>query len=234
MGLGPGGAAGITAEARQALAAAEVVVGYTTYIILASPFLAGKEVISSGMKRETERAEKAVELALSGRRVAVVSGGDPGVYGMAGPVLEAAPPGLPVSVIPGVTAANAAAALLGAPLMHDYAVISLSDLLTPWETIAARLKAAADADFVIVLYNPRSRGREGHLEQARRIILSARAGSTPVGLVRNCGRAGQAVSISTLNEFAATDADMFTTVIVGNSQTSLQNGKMVTPRGYAR
>lgn len=224
----------MTAQAREALEQAEVVVGYSTYIHLAAPFLAGKKVLSSGMRRETERAQKAVEMALAGYNVVVVSSGDPGVYGMAGPVLEAAPEDLDVRVIPGVTAASAAAALLGAPLMHDFAVISLSDLLTPWETIARRLEAAAVADFVIVLYNPRSRSRDEHLLLARNIILAHRQAETPLGLVKNCGRAGQEVILTTLGDVDITLADMFTTVVVGNSRTRVAGGKMITPRGYGQ
>ncbi|MBT9173391.1 MAG: putative cobalt-factor III C(17)-methyltransferase [Syntrophomonadaceae bacterium] len=207
--------------------------GYKTYLNLAAPMLEGKEVISSGMKQEVVRAELAVRLALEGKRVAVVSGGDPGVYGMAGPVLELAPAGLEVEVIPGITAANAAAALLGAPLMHDFACISLSDLLTPWETIERRLAAAAEADFIVVLYNPRSTGRAEHLEAARRAVLSRRA-STVTGWVKNCGRADEQSRITTLAELDTAEVDMFTTVVVGNSQTFVQNGRMITPRGYKK
>lgn len=232
VGLGPGAERTLTAQALETLALADVVVGYITYIKLIEHHLAGKEVISSGMKKEVDRAMLALEIAATGKHVAVVSSGDPGVYGMAGPVLEAAPAGMEVDIVPGVTAANAAAALLGAPLMHDFAVISLSDLLTKWETIVRRLEAAAYADFIIVLYNPRSRGRKDHLETARRIILEKR-GSTVVGLVRNCGRAEEGSKITTLAELDVEEVDMFTTVIIGNSCTKVVNGRMVTPRGYA-
>jgi precorrin-3B C17-methyltransferase len=233
VGLGPGAERTLTAEALETLARADVVVGYTTYIKLIEHHLAGKEVISSGMKKEVDRAMLALEIAAKGKHVAVVSSGDPGVYGMAGPVLEAAPAGMEVDIVPGVTAANAAAALLGAPLMHDFAVISLSDLLTPWETIVRRLEAAAYADFIIVLYNPRSRGRKDHLATARSIILEKRDGSTVVGLVRNCGRAEEGSKITTLAQLNVEEVDMFTTVIIGNSCTKVVNGRMVTPRGYA-
>jgi len=232
VGLGPGAETLMTAEAQAALQEADVIVGYTTYMKLIAPFLTGKETVASGMKKEVDRARLALEIAASGKKVAVVSSGDPGVYGMAGPVLELAPEGLEIRVIPGITAANAAAAVLGAPLMHDFAVISLSDLLTPWETIERRLAAAAAADFVIILYNPRSRGRKGHLLAAKDIILANRPQPVVTGLVKNCGREGEAVTITTLAELNPEDVDMFTTVVIGNSRTKVVRGKMVTPRGY--
>jgi precorrin-3B C17-methyltransferase len=222
----------MTGEALEALRQAEVVIGYKTYINLIEPLLAGKRVIATGMKKELDRAREALRLAVLGQVVAVISSGDPGVYGMAGPILEAAPEGLEINIIPGVTAAGAAAAVLGAPLMHDFAVISLSDLLTPWEDIVRRLEAAAAADFVIVLYNPRSRGRAEHLEKARMVLLKHRSAGTVVGTVRNRGRPGQEHALSTLAELAVEDVDMFTTVIIGNSRTKVVNGRMVTPRGY--
>jgi len=233
VGIGPGTNRQLTPQALTALHEAEVVLGYTTYLRLAAPFIAGKEIVASGMKQEWTRAEMAVRLAEEGKRVAVVSSGDPGVYGMAGPILELAPKDLEVDVVPGVTAASAAAAVLGAPLMHDFAVISLSDLLTPWETISRRLAAAAEADFIIVLYNPRSKGRAEHLETARQIILSRRT-STVTGWVKNCGRAGEVSKLTTLAELDTSEVDMFTTVVIGNSSTFVQNGRMITPRGYEK
>lgn len=232
VGLGPGGEGTLTPQALLVIQQADVVIGYSTYIKLAEPYLAGKAVVASGMKKETDRARLAVETALTGKHVAVISSGDPGVYGMAGPILEIAPSDLDVYVIPGVTAATASAAALGAPLMHDFAVISLSDLLTPWETILDRLDAAAAADFVIVLYNPRSHGRDTHLDVARSRVLACRDVATPVGLVKNCGRPGEEQIITTLGELNIEDADMTTTVVIGNSQTKVINGRMVTPRGY--
>lgn len=232
VGLGPGGEETLTPQAREALLQAEVVVGYTTYLELIKPLIAGKTIMASGMKKEVDRARAAVVTALAGKDVAVVSSGDPGVYGMASPVLELAPEGLAVFVIPGVTAATAAAALLGAPLTHDFAVISLSDLLTPWETIVRRLEAAAAADFVLVLYNPRSKGRKEHLQKAREIILRQRDASTPVGIVKDCGRTGERQIITSLALLVPEDVDMTTTVVVGNSQTKVIHGRMVTPRGY--
>ncbi|MCR3921056.1 MAG: precorrin-3B C(17)-methyltransferase [Firmicutes bacterium] len=233
VGLGPGDVALLTPQASQALTDADVVVGYITYIQLIKPLLENKVVVASGMKKETDRAKLAVDEALQGKQVVVISSGDPGVYGMAGPVLEVAPPELVIDIIPGVTAATSAAAALGAPLIHDFAIVSLSDLLTPWETIAKRLEAAAAADFVIVLYNPRSRGRAGHLRIAQDIILKYRSGSTPTGYVKNIGRIGQKAVISTLAALDNEQVDMTTTVIVGNSQTKVLHGRMVTPRGYA-
>ncbi|MCW3491481.1 precorrin-3B C(17)-methyltransferase [Dethiobacter alkaliphilus] len=232
VGLGPGGEETLTPQARDAISGADVVIGYSTYIKLAKPYLTNQTVLSSGMKKETDRARVAVEEALAGKRVAVISSGDPGVYGMASPILEIAPPELEVDVIPGVTAATATAAVLGAPLTHDFAVISLSDLLTPWETILRRLEAAAAADFVIVLYNPRSHGRDQHLEVARNVVLKHRAKETPLGLVKDCCRAGEAKQVTTLGDMNIEDVDMTTTVIIGNSQTKVLNGRMITPRGY--
>lgn len=223
----------LTARGREVLIDAEVIIGYSTYVHLIQPFLEGKETISSGMMKEVDRAKKACDLTLQGKQVVVVSSGDPGVYGMAGLVLEVAQPlGIQVEVIPGVTAANAAAAVLGAPLMHDFAVISLSDLLTPWEVIEKRLQAAGDGDFIVVLYNPASKKRRNQIIRAREILLMYRDSKTPVGIVRNLYREGQEVVISSLENMLKQDIDMFTTVMVGNSQTYVREGKIITPRGY--
>ncbi|MDN5347353.1 MAG: precorrin-3B C17-methyltransferase / cobalt-factor methyltransferase [Clostridia bacterium] len=227
----------MTARARKALEEAEVIVGYHTYLDLIRDLTGGREVVATGMTGEIERCCRAVQLALAGRKVAIVSSGDPGVYGMAGLVLEIlhqAAPGsrLPVAIIPGVTAATAAAAALGAPLMHDFAVISLSDRLTPWELIARRLELAAQGDFVTVLYNPRSHGRQRHLHLAQEIFLRYRSPETPVGVVRNAGREGEEVWVSDLLKFADLPVDMLATVIIGNSQTRVLDGRLVTPRGY--
>lgn len=232
VGLGPGNENCLTPEALQAVRQADVVVGYKTYINLIAHLVADKEVISNGMRAEIQRARKAVELAAGGRKVAVVSSGDPGVYGMAGLVLEVAAGKVPVAVVPGLTAATAAAASLGAPLMHDFAVISLSDLLTPWETIVKRLEAAAGADFVIVLYNPKSKGRQRHLAGARQVILRHRRPDTPVGIVRSARRGEETRVITTLSNMLEHRVDMLSTVIIGNSQTVVENGYMITPRGY--
>lgn len=224
-------------RALDALVEAEAIVGYDTYIALINPLIKEKEVVSTGMMRETERCRKAIEFASAGKTVAVVSSGDPGIYGMAGLVLELTlqmeekvrPE---VEVIPGISAVNASAALLGAPLMHDFAVISLSDLLTPWGTIVKRVEMAAAADFVLAIYNPKSKKRVSHIEEVQKIILAHRSSTTPVGIVREAGRSGETTTISTLEKFAQEEIDMFSLVIIGNSHTFVQDGVMVTPRGY--
>lgn len=242
MGLGPGGPEGVTLQARQALDECQVVLGYRTYLEMAGDLLAGKEVIASGMTRELDRAGQALDAALAGRRVALVSGGDPGVYAMAGVVFELAaerrldigggPGGLMVEVIPGVPAVTAAAALLGAPLTHDFACVSLSDRLTPWEIITRRLDLAAEADFVIALYNPKSKGRTWQFAEALKVIGRHRAPATPVGIVSRAHRPGQTVSLTTLDAAESAPVDMQTLVIIGNSRSFLYGGRMVTPRGY--
>ena len=238
VGIGPGHAIGLTLEARQALEQAEVVAGYHTYLDLVSELIAGKTVIGSGMMQEVERCEAAVESAKNGNQVVVISSGDPGIYGMAGLVLELVvkiPESLrpEVRIIPGVSAVGSAAAVLGAPLMHDFAVISMSDLMTPWELIEKRVRAAAEADFVIAIYNPKSMRRTEQIEKVREILLQHRVATTPVGVVRSVGRPDQVAVISTLEHFTEEKIDMFTTVIIGNSQTFQQGDFMITPRGYA-
>ena len=238
VGIGPGHAVGLTIEARQAMENAEVVAGYHTYLELVPELIAGKEVIGSGMMQEVERCEAAVERARAGSRVAVISSGDPGIYGMAGLVLELVVK-LPESVrpevriIPGVSAVGSAAAVLGAPLMHDFAVISMSDLMTPWELIEKRVRAAAEADFVIAIYNPKSMRRTEQIEKVREIVLQHRPATTPVGVVRSVSRPDQEAVITTLDRFTEEKIDMFTTVIIGNSQTFQSGRFMITPRGYA-
>ena len=232
VGLGPGNRESFTPEALQAIQTAQVVVGYHTYLELIPDLMEGKERVATAMRGEVDRARQAVELAAGGRHVAVVSSGDPGIYGMAGIILEVAQGRVPVRVIPGVTAASAAAAALGAPLMNDFAVISLSDLLTPWETMIKRIEAASAGDFVIVLYNPRSHGRPDHIKEARKIFLKHRLPETPVGIVR-CARRGQEGKIlTTIQEMLHHEIDMLTTVIIGNSQTRVVGETMLTPRGY--
>lgn len=238
VSLGPGDAALLTPQCREALDRAELIVGYKRYLDLVPPELAaGKELVSTGMTGEMERAGAALDAARSGRRVAVVSSGDAGVYAMAGLVLElAAERGLlaelDIRVLPGVPALAAAAALLGAPLTHDFACVSLSDLMTPWEVIERRLDAAAGADFVLVVYNPRSRKRDWQLPRALEIVARHRGPDTPVGLVRNAYRPGQAVSAARLADFDAGQVDMLSILVVGNGSTRLEAGRMVTPRGY--
>ncbi|UNC93870.1 precorrin-3B C(17)-methyltransferase [Candidatus Contubernalis alkalaceticus] len=233
VGIGPGDLSQLTFKAHQALTEAQVIIGYSTYLELIPAYLEGKEAISSGMMKEVDRCQKAVEMALQGKKVVVVSSGDPGVYGMAGLVLElSSPHGIQVEVVPGVTAANAAAAVLGAPLMHDFTVISLSDLLTPWEVIEKRLEAAAAGDFIVILYNPASKKRKKQIIKAREIFLLHKDPKTPVGIVKNLYRDGQEVTISNLDNMLKQDIDMFTTVVVGNSKTYQQGNQMITPRGY--
>jgi len=243
VGIGPGNPEHLTPAARAAIEAAQVVVGYQTYLDLIPELLAGKEVIISGMRQEVERCRQALARAARGATVALVSGGDAGVYGMAGLVLEltneAGPNGelplgdLDIEIVPGVAALQAAAARLGAPLMHDFAVISLSDLLTPWATITRRLEATAAADFVVALYNPKSTSRTSQVETARAILLRHRAPDTPVGIVRHACRPGESLLVTTLQEFTAYPIDMFSLVIVGNATTFVDaRGRMVTPRGY--
>lgn len=234
VGIGPGSEELMAPAGLAAIRESAVIVGYTRYIELIEPLLAGKEVLSTGMTREVDRCRMALDAALSGKRVALVSSGDPGVYGMAGLMLEVAEshPEVTVRVIPGITAACAAAAVLGAPLTHDFAVISLSDRLTPWELIEKRLRLAAEADLVICLYNPRSNLRADHLDRAVEQLLTVLPPERPAGFVRNAGREGERGSLSTLAQLPGEDIDMFTTIIIGNSRTRTLNGKLVTPRGY--
>ena len=236
VGLGPGDARYLTGEARAALEASEVLCGYTVYIDLIAPLFPDKETFTTPMKRELERCRKALELAQGGRAVAMVCSGDAGVYGMAGPVLELLPEygSVEVEVVAGLTAALSGAAALGAPLGHDFCAISLSDLLTPWETIEKRLQCAAEGDFAIALYNPSSKRRSDYLARACDILLRYRGGDTVCGLVRNIGREGQTSELLTLERLRTAAVDMFTTVFIGSSATKEIGGYMVTPRGYRR
>ena len=233
VGIGPGAAEDMTLRARAALDDASVIVGYTTYANLIRPLFPGKEYIVTGMRRETERCRAAVECAKAGRTAAIVSSGDAGVYGMAGLALEmAAGTGVEVEIVPGVTAALSGAARLGAPIGHDFAAISLSDLLTPWEKIEKRLTLAAEADFCLVLYNPASRRRTDALKRACEIVMRHASPDTVCGAVRNAGREGEETLVMTLRELASYTADMCTTVFIGNSQTKTVGSGIVTPRGY--
>ena len=235
VGLGPGAGEDLTGRARRAIEEADLVVGYTAYIALIRDQFPDKEMRSTGMKKEVDRCRMAVEAAAGGKNVAVVCSGDSGVYGMAGLIYEVSRefPPIDIEVVPGITAACGGAAVLGAPLTHDFAVVSLSDLLTPWEKIEARLAAAAQADFVLCLYNPASKNRPDYLKRACDILLAAgKSPDTVCGTVRNIGRAGEEARILTLAELGDAPVDMFTTVFVGNSQTRVIGGKMVTPRGY--
>ena len=234
VGLGPGGSRWMTWEARAALEQAEVLCGYTVYLDLIRGEFPDKEYFSTPMTQEIERCRAALERARSGRPTALVCSGDAGVYGMAGPVRELAPqfPEVEIQVVPGVTAALAGAAVLGAPLMHDFAVLSLSDLLTPWEVIRRRLELAAQGDFVLCLYNPSSRRRRDHLRMACDIVLAHRGPETVCGWVRNAGRAQEEHQVLTLGELQEAQVDMFTTVFIGSAATRRIGDRMVTPRGY--
>lgn len=234
VGIGPGQECYMTGQARQALLDSDVVVGYDVYVQLVADLIKGKEVASTPMKREVERCRLAVEYALAGKRVSMVCSGDAGVYGMAGILMEVAGdnPDITIEVIPGITAACSGAAVLGAPLTHDFAVISLSDLLTPWEKIEKRLRLAAEGDFVICLYNPSSRKRHDYLAKACEQVLAFREPQTPCGWVKNIGREGEESRICSLEDLRKEEVDMFTTVFIGNSQTKVIQGRLVTPRGY--
>jgi cobalt-precorrin 5A hydrolase/precorrin-3B C17-methyltransferase len=234
IGLGPGAADLRTPRAEAELRRASVVVGLDSYVDQVRELIRpGTEIRASGLGDEEARASEAVELAAAGRAVALIGSGDAGVYAMASPALERCPAEVEVVGVPGVTAALAAAALLGAPLGHDHAVISLSDLHTPWPAIERRIKAAADGDFVVCFYNPRSAERHWQLRAALDLLAEHRPADTPVGAVRQASRTGQRAWCQPLNEFAVTDVDMLTTVVVGSSQTRMVGGRMVTPRGYA-
>lgn len=232
VGIGPGDKSQMTPRAAQALEKSDVIIGYKKYIELISEDFSHKELAASAMKGEMERCRCALERALEGQTVALISGGDPGIYGMAGLMLETAEGKTEVEVIPGVTAASCAGAVLGAPLVHDFAVISLSDLLTPWEVIEKRLEAASGADFVICIYNPRSAGRTEHFARACDVVMRYRSGDTPSGWVRNAGREGGRREVTTLSRLRDEKIDMFTTAFIGNSMTRVIAGKLVTPRGY--
>ncbi len=237
VGLGPGRRDLLTPQALEALRGAEVVIGYTGYFPWVEDLILGKEVQALPLGQEAERGRLALEQAADGRQVAVISSGDPGIYAMASLVLEMLAT-LPadrrpeVVVVPGVSALNAAAALLGAPLGHDFAAISLSDLLTPWAVIEKRLAAVAEADFVLALFNPRSARRDWQLERARSIVLSQRPGSTPVGVVHNAYRPGQAILRTTLSELDVAKVDMFSLVIIGNAASRFTGDFLLTLRGY--
>lgn len=235
VGIGPGARNEISQRALDALKNSETIVGYKLYVDLVKDIIGNKQVISTAMRKEIERVEQAIQEALSGKIVSIISSGDPGVYGMAGLVLEVISREnrpLPIEVIPGIPAANAAAAVLGAPLMHDYAVISLSDLLTPWETIERRVKCAAEADFVIVLYNPKSSQRTWQIEKTVSIVLQYKSPSTPVGIVKDVSREDEEIVLTTLGKVTSHPIDMTTIVIIGNSTTFRYQDYMITRRGY--
>ena len=235
IGIGPGCRDLMTQEAISAMEDAEVIVGYKTYIKLVEDFIKDKEVVQNGMRKEVDRCQDAIDIAKTGKKVAVISSGDAGIYGMAVLILELITKqelDIPVKVVPGVTASIGAAAVLGAPIMHDFCHISLSDLLTPWEVIEKRLRLAAEADFVICLYNPRSKGRSEHLANAFKIMGEFKDGSTPVGIVKDVGREDQEKFICTFDTMDFERVDMTTMVIIGNKSTYIHDDLMITPRGY--
>lgn len=235
IGLGSGRRDSLTLAAMDTLKACDVIVGYKKYIDQIADIVEGKEIYTSGMKKEIERCEKALQYAKEGRKVAIVSSGEAGIFGMAGPILQLQTESykeVQVKVLPGITAMNLGAAALGAPLMHDIAIISLSDLLTPWEVIEKRVKCAAEGDFVIAFYNPKSKGRPHHLRRALDMIGEHRDENTPIGLVQNAGRDAERVLLGRLGNFDDNEVDMNTIVIVGNSRTYEKDGLMITPRGY--
>lgn len=234
VGIGPGCYEDMTIRADRALAGCDVIIGYPVYVELVRSRYPDKEFLSTPMTQEAKRCQMALELARAGKRVAMVCSGDSGIYGMAALVYElrgeADEP--EIEVVPGLTAACSGAAVLGAPLTHDFAVISLSDRLTPWETIEKRLRCAAEGDFALAIYNPASHGRPDHLKRACDILLRVLPEERLCGIVRNIGREGQSSRILTLGELQAADVDMFCTVFVGNSSTKVVNGALITPRGY--
>lgn len=239
VGLGPGSHAHLTARARAAIAEADTVIGYVTYIRLVAELVEGKEVIKKSMTEELDRAIEAFERARMGKKVALISSGDAGVYGMAGPTFEVLfqagwtpESGIEVEIVPGASALNTCAALVGAPLTHDFCAISLSDLLTPWPTIARRLDAVAYSDFVVALYNPKSGRRTRQIVEARRLFLRHRRPDTPVAIVKSAYRPRQRIEFTTLEKMIECDIGMLSTVLIGNSNTFIRHGLMVTPRGY--
>lgn len=234
VGIGPGEYEQMTLKAIHALEKSDVIIGYTVYVELVKEHFPGKEFMTTPMKKEVDRCVLAFEEAQKGKTVSMICSGDAGVYGMSGLMYEVGVnyPEVELEVIPGVTAATGGAAVLGAPLIHDFCLISLSDLLTPWEKIEARLLGASQADFVICLYNPSSKKRHDYLQKACDLMMQYKSEDTVCGIVSQIGREGESYQVMTLKELRDTQVDMFTTVWVGNSQTKVVSGKMVTPRGY--
>lgn len=234
VGIGPGEYEQMTIKAAEVLKGCDTIIGYTVYVDLVKEHFAGREFLTTPMKKEVDRCVLAFEEAMKGKTVAMICSGDAGVYGMSGLMYEIGVkyPDVEIEVVCGVTAAIGGAGVLGAPLIHDFSVISLSDLLTPWEKIEKRLLNAAEADFNIVLYNPSSKKRHDYLQRACDLMLKFKSPETVCGTVINIGREGQTYNVMTLKELRDTQVDMFTTVFIGNSQTKNVNGKMVTPRGY--
>ena len=237
VGFGPGNELDMTNKARMAIENAEIIVGYKTYVNLISELIKDKKIIATAMMQEVERVQLAIDEAKKGSNVVIISSGDAGIYGMAGLVIEKILE-LPENfqpnfeIVAGVSAINSAAAILGAPLMHDFAVISLSNLLTDWELIKKRVRCAVEGDFVIALYNPKSKKRTANIEEVQKILLEYRNRNTPVGIVTNAGRIGEKKIITTLENFTSEEINMFSLVLIGNSKTFVKNDFMITPRGY--
>ena len=234
VGIGPGNADDMTVRARRILEGCDIIAGYKTYTDLVRDDFPDKEYYENGMRGEKERCEKCVEYAMNGKTVALICSGDSGVYGMASPLLEIAEQKgfKDVEIVPGVTAALSGSAVLGAPLSHDFCIISLSDLLTPWEVIEKRLLKAAEGDFCMAIYNPSSKKRADYLKKACEILLTVLSPDTSCGYVRNIGRDGQEKKVCNLSQLAGENVDMFVTVFIGNSKTKITDGMMITPRGY--
>ena len=231
IGIGPGGLEHMTLRAKDAIEESNIIIGYNKYIDMIKPIVEDKELFSTGMRGEESRCRKALELSKENNIVALISTGDSGIYGMAGLILQMKEDEN-VEIIPGVTASSAAGSVVGAPLMHDNCNISLSDLMTPYDLIKKRVRNAADADMVISLYNPRSKGRPHYVRDAIEIIKEYRELNTPVAVVRHALREGQEYKLFTLENFDEEVVDMFSIVIVGNSQSLIKEGKFITPRGY--
>ena len=235
VGFGPGGKEHMTFKAAETIQNADIVTGYTAYVNMMKPIFPDKEYKATGMMKEVDRCRMAIEDAMAGKDVAMISSGDSGIYGMAGIIYQLADEmnaDIEIDTVPGMTAASTAASVLGAPLMHYLAIISLSDLMTPLDLIMKRVDCAGIGDMIVCLYNPKSKTRTEYLNQAQQILLKHRSAETPVGIVRNAGRADQRAQITTLGDLDKADVDMFSIVIIGNSQTYVSNGRMITPRGY--
>ena len=232
VGIGPGLLEYLAPAGLKAIRESDVVVGYKLYLDIIKDIIDDKPTEFTGMTKEVERCKRVIELAEEGMTVSLISSGDAGLYGMAGILLEMVSDNISVEIIPGITASSAAASSLGAPIMHDYVTISLSDLLTDWNLIKKRLHCAGEGDFVIAIYNPKSKGRPDNIKVARDILIKYKSEYTPVGIVRNAKRGGEEVKISTLGSMLNENIDMVTMIIVGNSKTYIKNGKMITPRGY--
>lgn len=233
VGIGPGDKENMSFKAYEVMKNSDILIGHKTYISLVENLFPDKKMIKSAMKKEVERSKETLKLAEEGNIVSLISSGDAGVYGMAGIMLEVAgDTDIEVEVIPGITSANMSASVVGAPLMHDYATISLSNLLTDWELIKKRIDLVSQGDFVITFYNPKSNGRPELINEARDIMLKYKNKNTPVAIIRNAGREKEEYDLTDLEHMLEYEINMFTTVIIGNSKTFIKNGKMITPRGY--